>query len=239
MARKVPGIHGPWNQRHRANFEHTHVARTGILIVNAVQLSILTFEVVHFTGTMKFSAAFVALIAGASAFTPAQPSFARTSVKVYNLEKGAGGMFDTRNPEPVKHEDARKSITEAPSFEEYMKMRNGGAPAAAPAAPAPAAPAPAPAAWSPPAAPAWAPPAAPAWAPPAAPAWSPPAPAPAPAAWSPPAPAPAPAAHGGAPAKGAGGMFDTRDPAPVKHEDARKSISEAPSFEEYMKMRNQ
>jgi hypothetical protein len=33
-------------------------------------------------------------------------------------------MFDTRDPEPVKHEDPRKSITAAPSFEEYMKMRN-------------------------------------------------------------------------------------------------------------------
>lgn len=177
---------------------------------------------------MKFSPAFVALIAGASAFTPAQPSFARTSVKVYNVEKGAGGMFDTRNPEPTKHEDARKSITAAPSFEEYMKMRNGGG-----AAPAASAPAPAPAAWSPPApAPApWSPPA------PAPAAWSPPAPAP--AVWSPPAPAQASHGHGDAPAKGAGGMFDTRDPTPVKHEDARKSISEAPSFEEYMKMRNQ
>ncbi len=145
----------------------------------------------------------------------------------------AGGMFDTRNPEPVKHEDARKSISEAPSFEEYMKMRSGGAPAAPAPAPAAYTPPAAPA-WAPPAAPAWAPPAAPAWAPPAAPAWAPPAQAPAP--WSP--PAAAPAAHGGAPIKGAGGMFDTRDPEPVKHEDPRKSITAAPSFEEYMKMRN-
>jgi hypothetical protein len=36
---------------------------------------------------------------------------------------------------------------------------------------------------------------------------------------------------------GAGGMADTRDPAPMKHEDPRKSISVAPSFEEYMKQR--
>jgi len=47
----------------------------------------------------------------------------------------------------------------------------------------------------------------------------------------------APAATNGAPQKGAGGMFDTRDPEPVKHEDPRKSISAAPSFEEYLKQR--
>ncbi|CAM9745520.1 unnamed protein product [Pylaiella littoralis] len=36
---------------------------------------------------------------------------------------------------------------------------------------------------------------------------------------------------------GSGGMADTRDPAPVKHADPRKSISAAPSFEEYLKSR--
>jgi hypothetical protein len=35
-------------------------------------------------------------------------------------------MFDTRDPEPMKHEDPRKSISEAPSFEEYMKQRQQG-----------------------------------------------------------------------------------------------------------------
>lgn len=34
-----------------------------------------------------------------------------------------------------------------------------------------------------------------------------------------------------APAKGSGGMYDTRDPEPFEHEDKRKSISAAPSFE--------
>ena len=34
---------------------------------------------------------------------------------------------------------------------------------------------------------------------------------------------------------GSGGMADTRDPAPVNHADPRKSISAAPSFEEYLK----
>jgi hypothetical protein len=32
-------------------------------------------------------------------------------------------------------------------------------------------------------------------------------------------------------------MADTRDPAAMQHEDPRKSISVAPSFEEYMKQR--
>eukprot|EP00752_Nemacystus_decipiens_P014717 g13107.t1 len=34
---------------------------------------------------------------------------------------------------------------------------------------------------------------------------------------------------------GTGGMADTRDPAPVDHEDPRKSISAAPTFAEYLK----
>eukprot|EP00429_Kryptoperidinium_foliaceum_P016484 CAMPEP_0176047900 /NCGR_PEP_ID=MMETSP0120_2-20121206/23791_1 /TAXON_ID=160619 /ORGANISM="Kryptoperidinium foliaceum, Strain CCMP 1326" /LENGTH=280 /DNA_ID=CAMNT_0017381315 /DNA_START=50 /DNA_END=892 /DNA_ORIENTATION=+ len=141
------------------------------------------------------------LLAGASAFTPMYKAPASTAL-FNGPEIGAGGMADTRNPNAMKHEDPRKSISEAPSFEEYLKMRSGGggAPAPAPAAPAPA--------------------------------------APAPAAYSPPPAAPAPApAHSG-PVIGAGGMADTRDPAAMKHEDPRKSISEAPSFEEYLKMRD-
>jgi uncharacterized surface protein with fasciclin (FAS1) repeats len=57
-------------------------------------------------------------------------------------------MADTRDPDALSHEDPRKSISAAPSFEEYLKMRDGGAPAAAaaPAGAAPAAAAPAPAA---------------------------------------------------------------------------------------------
>jgi hypothetical protein len=59
-------------------------------------------------------------------------------------------MADTRDPEPYVDSDPRKSISAAPSFEEYLKQRAaaaGGAPAAtaAPAAPAPAAAAAAPA----------------------------------------------------------------------------------------------
>ena len=37
--------------------------------------------------------------------------------------RGAGGMFDTRNPDAYQDEDPRKSISEAPSFEEYLKKR--------------------------------------------------------------------------------------------------------------------
>ena len=98
-------------------------------------------------------------------------------------------MFDTRDPEAFEHDDPRKSIGAAPSFEEYLKQRDSGG----------AAPAPAPAAYAPPPA--------------------------------------APAAPAGEPAKGAGGMFDTRDPEAFVHEDPRKSIGEAPSFEEYLKQR--
>jgi hypothetical protein len=32
-------------------------------------------------------------------------------------------MFDTRNPDAYVDEDPRKSISEAPSFEEYLKKR--------------------------------------------------------------------------------------------------------------------
>ena len=55
-------------------------------------------------------------------------------------------MADTRIVETSVNEDPRKSISAAPSFEEYLKQRAGGdaaAPAAAPAAAAPAAAAPA------------------------------------------------------------------------------------------------
>jgi hypothetical protein len=41
--------------------------------------------------------------------------------------KGVGGMADTRDPEPVDHEDPRKSISKAPTFEEYMKQKAAAA----------------------------------------------------------------------------------------------------------------
>jgi hypothetical protein len=40
-----------------------------------------------------------------------------------DIRRGAGGMFDTRDPEAYEDEDPRKSISEAPSFEEYLKKR--------------------------------------------------------------------------------------------------------------------
>jgi len=70
----------------------------------------------------------------------------RGSTVALNQHKGSGGMADTRNPETYKDEDPRKSISAAPSFEEYLKQRagEGSTAAAVPAAAAPAAPAPAP-----------------------------------------------------------------------------------------------
>jgi hypothetical protein len=65
-----------------------------------------------------------ALVASASAFMPAQTAFTRgVAVHAEEPKKGSGGMYDTRDPEPHKDEDPRKSISEAPSFEEYLKQR--------------------------------------------------------------------------------------------------------------------
>jgi len=61
-----------------------------------------------------------ALVASASAFAPATPIARTTAI---NQEIGKGGMADTRDPEPYKDEDPRKSISAAPSFEEYLKQR--------------------------------------------------------------------------------------------------------------------
>lgn len=83
-----------------------------------------------------------ALVAGATAFSPVQQQGVSTAL-FNGPEIGAGGMADTRNPDAVQHDDARKSISAAPSFEEYLKMRDGAAAAPAPAAAAPAAAAPA------------------------------------------------------------------------------------------------
>jgi len=65
------------------------------------------------------------LLAGAAAWAPsAQRTFTRTSVVVKNEgEKGAGGMYDTRDPDAKDDDDPRKSISAAPSFEEYLKSR--------------------------------------------------------------------------------------------------------------------
>jgi len=90
---------------------------------------------------MKFTLALTALLSGVAAFTPA--ANVRTPTVLANGPAiGAGGMADTRDPDAYADDDARKSISAAPSFEEYMKQRaGGGAPAPVAAAPAPAAPA--------------------------------------------------------------------------------------------------
>lgn len=62
----------------------------------------------------------LALISGASAFMA--PAQVRQSTAVFQ-EIGAGGMADTRNPDAKADEDPRKSISAAPSFEEYLKQR--------------------------------------------------------------------------------------------------------------------
>jgi len=75
-----------------------------------------------------------ALVVGASAFSPVQKSGISTAL-FNGPTLGSGGMFDTRDPNAFEDEDPRKSISAAPSFEEYMKIRDGGG--IAPAAVAP------------------------------------------------------------------------------------------------------
>merc|ERR1712146_870630 len=95
---------------------------------------------------------------GASAFQ-APPSMLSASMAKASIRMNADdpNFHPTRDPEPTvidpnDPKGKQKAIHQAPSFAEYMAMRNGGAAAAAPApAPAPAyvpppAPAPAPAA---------------------------------------------------------------------------------------------
>eukprot|EP00629_Pelagomonadales_sp_RCC1024_P007303 CAMPEP_0119269656 /NCGR_PEP_ID=MMETSP1329-20130426/6975_1 /TAXON_ID=114041 /ORGANISM="Genus nov. species nov., Strain RCC1024" /LENGTH=76 /DNA_ID=CAMNT_0007269657 /DNA_START=144 /DNA_END=374 /DNA_ORIENTATION=- len=74
---------------------------------------------------MKFSAVLLALAAGVSAFqAPAKAPAALTVVRGDKPELGKGGMADTRDPEPfVNESDKRQSISQAPSFEEYLKSR--------------------------------------------------------------------------------------------------------------------
>jgi len=157
--------------------------------------------------------ALIAVLAGTVAAFAPTTFIARQSTAVFNVGPGhigAGGMADTRDPDAFEHEDPRKSIKAAPSFEEYLKQRSGGgdAPAAAPSSGPPAD----------------------AFAAAAAPAPAPVAPA---------APAPeAPKSSSVGPGHiGAGGMADTRDPEAYEDEDPRKSIKAAPSFEEYLKQR--
>ena len=76
----------------------------------------------------KFAVLTLALLASASAFSPGVPAFSR-SAQVSRLQAedkdgaGAGGMFDTRDPDAKDDKDPRKSISAAPSFEEYLKQK--------------------------------------------------------------------------------------------------------------------
>lgn len=84
----------------------------------ADHLSPFSFRLVH---QPQYKLAIIAaLVASASAFAPATPIARTTAI---NQEIGKGGMADTRDPEPYKDEDPRKSISAAPSFEEYLKQR--------------------------------------------------------------------------------------------------------------------
>ena len=65
-------------------------------------------------------AVIAALVASASAFAPSTQITRSTAIF---QEKGKGGMADTRDPETYQDEDPRKSISAAPSFEEYLKQR--------------------------------------------------------------------------------------------------------------------
>ena len=78
---------------------------------------------------MQFAKVLVALAAGAAAFTaPTASKVSKVVVRGENPNEdgklGAGGMADTRDPEPFVNEtDKRQSISQAPSFEEYLKSR--------------------------------------------------------------------------------------------------------------------
>ena len=66
--------------------------------------------------------ALAALVASASAFAPvAVPT--RATALFDGPHVGSGGMADTRDPDASDNDDPRKSISAAPSFEEYLKQR--------------------------------------------------------------------------------------------------------------------
>ena len=71
---------------------------------------------------MQFAKVLVALAAGAAAFTaPTASKVSKVVVRGENPNEdgklGAGGMADTRDPEPFVNEtDKRQSISQAPSF---------------------------------------------------------------------------------------------------------------------------
>ena len=78
---------------------------------------------------MKLSivlALFATACVSVSGFAPAPRVWGQRLMAVQNEGEpklGSGGMADTRDPEEMTHEDPRKSISAAPSFEEYLKAR--------------------------------------------------------------------------------------------------------------------
>ena len=62
----------------------------------------------------------------------------RTTSIILSQHIGSGGMADTRIVDTKEDEDPRKSISAAPSFEEYLKQREGANAAATSPPPAPA-----------------------------------------------------------------------------------------------------
>jgi len=97
-------------------------------------------NILHFNTTvLKYPMIFrsvliIALVAGASAFSSVQKSGISTAL-FNGPNLGSGGMADTRDPSEFEDDDPRKSISAAPSFEEYMKLRDGGGAAPATVAP--------------------------------------------------------------------------------------------------------
>jgi len=93
-----------------------------------LELLIIHYHVVSSTFKLKLILAVIALATSASAFAPSA-AFSRTSMAIHAEgdeapELGAGGMADTRDPDAKVDEDSRKSISAAPSFEEYLKQRD-------------------------------------------------------------------------------------------------------------------
>ena len=81
----------------------------------------LTFVVFCVILSSQYKLAVIAaLVASASAFAPSAQVTRSTAI---GQHIGAGGMADTRNPDAKDDEDPRKSISAAPSFEEYLKQR--------------------------------------------------------------------------------------------------------------------
>ena len=76
---------------------------------------------ITFSNQTQYKLAIIAALFGsAAAFTPASPVRTNTAISQHI---GSGGMADTREVETKDDEDPRKSISAAPSFEEYLKQR--------------------------------------------------------------------------------------------------------------------